>query len=129
MSKQYALETLLPSVIPPGWHRLEPPEVLIKVAPKCASFCRVYDNLRLLISVDDYPDGAGIWLHASASHPTKLPRWRDLVTIQRIWLGNRPTVQLLPPEEHWLNLHPYTLYLFSRLDGDTVPVPLWYRKP
>lgn len=36
-------------------------------------------------------------------------------------LGEGLAVQLLPREEDWTNLHPHTLHLFRRLDGDTLP--------
>lgn len=82
---------------------------------------------------------AGAWLHLSVSRPNRLPTWGDLVVArEELGYGARVFVQLLPPVTHWLNVGGFVLHLFHRIDGDTVPQPLWdqegcdgstYRKP
>jgi hypothetical protein len=82
-------------------------------------------ELRVLLSLDDFDDGIGEWLHASASYAARLPTWEDLKEVHQLFLLDLPAIQILPPKAHWLTAHEFTLHLFTRLDADTVPPGLW----
>jgi hypothetical protein len=58
------------------------------------------------------------WLHVSTAFPTKLPSWFELREVKDLFIGrNREAVQVLPPEKEYVNLHPYCLHLWARVDG------------
>jgi len=84
-----------------------------------------------IVTIDllDKWEAAGHWLHLSVSYPTKTPLWSDLVHARDTLFGSeRLFIQLLPPAGAWLNVHPHTLHLLSRLDAETVPQALWKQK-
>lgn len=103
-----------PIVLPPFWQghtRLE--DGARYVAPAL--------GLRVIISLARQADGLR-WLHLSASHESRLPRWRELKEIKEIFIGpNRYAYQVFPPEDKYVNLHPRTLHMFHCLDGPQLP--------
>lgn len=116
-----ALAEVAPRVLPPSWreesHRIPGLDV--------RSFSSAF-GLRVFLGVEDRGRGTGWWLHVSVSRATKLPTWADLREVKDLFIGrDRCALHLLPPEEHYVNLHPYTLHLWSRLDADTVPPKLY----
>lgn len=84
------------------------------------------DPLRVIVSIDDYRDETGAWLHLSISRQTRIPSWEDIV-IARDELGYAEFlfVQILAPKSFWLNVHNYCMHLQSRLDRDTIPRRVW----
>lgn len=87
------------------------------------------DPLRCLVSVDLYEEGPvqdGHWLHISVSRGYRLPTWPDMCRVRdELGFADRLFVQLIPPASHWLNLHEYTLHLWSRIDAESVPRSIW----
>jgi len=116
---------------PRGFREVPQPAALVAAlvaagasSEDCAAYQRA-DGLRVIVSIEELDDGCGVWLHASLSFTSSLPRWRDVKEVHQAFLGDRPAVQLLAPRSHWVNVHEYTLHLFTRLDGDTVPPQMW----
>lgn len=91
--------------------------------------CRVYEStfgLKVLVTAEDRGPETGVWLHVSLSRRNKLPSWSDVREVKDIFIGReRCAMHMIPPEEFYINLHPHTLHLWSRLDAPTVP-PLLY---
>lgn len=83
------------------------------------------DPLLAIVTIDNYGD-EGKWLHLSVSRAGRIPSWSDLVTARdelgyREWLF----VQIVAPASRWINVHRYTMHLWSRLDRETVPQAVW----
>jgi len=128
---------------PTRWFEVQAPRVITMVPQvlSLGAYVRRENQrspLRALVTVDFY--GAdGDWLHLSISRSSRLPTWADLCAARdELGYADRTLCKLLPPATHWLNVHEYTLHLFCRLDGETVPRVLWdqigcdgqnYRKP
>lgn len=77
--------------------------------------------LRVLCSARVERDGKR-WMHVSCSTPTRLPTWDELRLVKDTFIGrDRLALQLLPRQAEYVNDHPYTLHLWSCLDGDVTP--------
>lgn len=112
-----------PRVIPSKYMEIDPPLVVkSQYPPSMVKMFQSNMGMRVIISLDTFPGETGIWLHASCSYTNQLPRWKDL---KELFMGDRVAVQILPPKSSYLNIHPYCLHLFSRLDGETVPERVW----
>jgi len=91
-------------------------------------FVRVFFNrsraargLFVLFSVASERDSRR-WIHVSASHRDRLPSWDELRDVKRVFIGDScKAIQVLPPEDEYINLHPYVLHLWSCVDADVVP--------
>jgi hypothetical protein len=104
-------EALLPRVLPVGWK-------VVRDMP--LSYGRD-DGLLVLVSGRVEADGKR-WLHVSCSRPNRLPNWRDLRDVKELFVGpSRLAVQVFPPKEQHVNIHPYVHHLWHCLDGDPVP--------
>ena len=56
-------------------------------------------------------------LHVSVSLPGKLPSWEDLKLVKNTFIGpDKMAFQVLPPRSEYVNLHPYCLHLWERVD-------------
>lgn len=113
---------MLPRVLPPDWSDCG-------VIDLGGFPARRYEQggrhpLRVLVSIDDRGE-AGRWLHSSLSYASRLPGWADVRRVHEVIHGDRIVIQVLPPREHWLNVMPFCLHLFERLDANTVPDGLW----
>lgn len=81
------------------------------------------DRLRLTVicSIAREQDGH-LWVHASVSqYGKKLATYEQLALVKRLFIGEARTAYQLfvPPSEH-VNLIPYVLHLWARLDGTSV---------
>ena len=64
----------------------------------------------------------GEWLHVSFSYPDHLPTWEDTGMVKRILIGpDDSAIIVLPPQAEYVNIHPYCLHLWHRLDGASAP--------
>jgi hypothetical protein len=62
------------------------------------------------------------WLHVSMARPDRLPSWPDVHAVKELFLGaKRRALQVLPPEDEYVNVHPNCLHLWSCLDDDGLP--------
>lgn len=79
------------------------------------------DGLSVIFSGATEQDGKR-WLHVSCAYKDHLPSWLDLREVKDVFLG--PDVyayQVLPPRANYVNIHKFTLHLFSCLDGRQLP--------
>lgn len=66
---------------------------------------------------DDWPPDAQMWLHASISRPHEIPTYDDLARMhQAVWPDGWSYQVFAPASEH-VNIHPFALHLWGRLDG------------
>lgn len=87
--------------------------------------------LRVLATLDTY-EGGGLWLHTSTSRrrtvsigeAVRIPSWDQLKLVHQVVHRDRPVVQLLPPQKHWMDISE-CLHLWERLDAPTVPEVVW----
>lgn len=112
------INEVLPKVLPFGWNEFD--VSMLPMPGKARGF--VYrDGLKVLATVEQYPDKSW-WLHVSFSYHNKLPNWTDLRAVKDLFIGKKKlAVQILPCEDDYLNFHPNTLHLYTRVDGDTLP--------
>ncbi|HET9748349.1 MAG TPA: hypothetical protein VFS06_03510 [Casimicrobiaceae bacterium] len=109
-------------ILPPSWR--ETADRLPAGIPARA-FSSAF-GLRVFVTVENRGAKTGVWLHVSLSRAGKLPSWEDVREVKDIFIGrDRCAIHMVPPEKFYVNLHPYTLHLFSRLDADTVPPRLY----
>ncbi len=76
---------------------------------------RVSDGASIIISVGVH-DGEQ-WIHASIAHQDHTPSYEDLTLLHRAVFGDRWAYQVFAPPTSHVNIHPYALHLFGRLDG------------
>jgi len=116
LTRQYA-----PVVLPRGWNQL----MGVSVADPFAGGIAVYlhnTGLKVLFSADPLSDPGKIWLHVSLSQKRRVPTYEEMTTVKKIFIGpTRQAVQIFPPEDEHINIHPYCLHLWSCLDGDGLP--------
>ena len=104
-----ATEELLPRVLPNGWRRIRDENKFL-----------THDGMSIICGLEII-DGIR-WWHVSCARPSRLPSWQDLRNVKDVFVGrNRQAVQILPAENQYVNIHPYCLHLWSRLDVDIVP--------
>ena len=79
------------------------------------------DGRRVMISVLIEADGHP-WLHVSVSHAQRLPTYAELADTKRAFVGpERKAIQVFPAETEHVNVHPFCLHLWCRLDGSSLP--------
>lgn len=83
-------------------------------------------GLLVLLTHDRLGPAIGLWRHVSVSRENRLPTWVDLREVKDIFIGPKHcAIHMIPPDEFYVNYHPFTLHLFTRLDADTVPPGLY----
>jgi hypothetical protein len=115
-----SISDVLPKVLPAGWTPISTDA--LPLPPEITRAFAFRDGLRVIATIEDhYPDGS-VWLHVSFSYGNRLPNWQDLRAVKDLFIGkNRLAVQILPVEEDYVNRHPFTLHLYTRINGDTLP--------
>ncbi len=109
---EYETEQAVPRVLPPGWD----------VDHGCGNvlFNRSI-GISVIISAERHDDGRR-WLHVSLARRSRLPTWDDVRLIKDLFVGRgRKAIQILPPENEYVNVHPHCLHLWSCLDDDGLP--------
>jgi hypothetical protein len=110
---QYLPDKVFPSVIPWGWRKLD--------FAKDACAWRHTDGLCVIGTVSIELDGH-VWAHLSASRPTRLPSWEDMVAVKEIFLGpEQKAVNVIPPRKEYVNLNRCVHHLFACLTGNPLP--------
>jgi hypothetical protein len=108
-------------ILPPTWREIEAGVPGLVARAFSSAF-----GVRVLVSVENRGNATGVWLHVSLSRASKLRSWDDVREVKDTFIGrDRCAIHMVPPEKHYVNVHPYTLHLFSRLDADTVPPRLY----
>jgi hypothetical protein len=101
-------------VLPVGWERLRSP-----LGPEV----EVYGgfNKTVIISQEIQRDNQR-WLHVSVSRQDRIPDYEELQEIKRVFVGpDKLALQVFPPAEEHVNIHPRCLHLWSCLDSRPVP--------
>lgn len=65
------------------------------------------------------------WEHVSVSVPKahRCPTWEEMAFVKdQFWSSDECVVQFHPPEDLYVNTHPYTLHLWRPLEAE-IPVP------
>lgn len=62
------------------------------------------------------------WVHVSVSRKSRIPSYDDLRVVKHLFIGgDKQAVQLFPPDDRHINLHPFCLHLWHCIDGDGLP--------
>lgn len=104
-----------PRVLPPMWAEIQ----------RDRSGAKYMNDVLLLaaiLSCNIEIDGRA-WLHLSVSHRDRVPKWRELVEVKELFLGDRESYQVLPPKKRYVNIHPNVLHLFALLDESASALP------
>lgn len=73
---------------------------------------------RIIVTLGPTPDPAdGDWLHASISTKDRMPTYDELVMMHKaVWPDGYAYQCFVPATQH-VNIHPFALHLFGKLDG------------
>jgi hypothetical protein len=78
-------------------------------------YCRA-ERLAVVVSRD--ATRHGVLLHASMSHPSRMPSWDLMHTLRDVlYPDDVDVMMLLPRREDYVNLHPYCLHLWQAPDA------------
>ena len=76
-------------------------------------------ELHVVSSGPNTPTG---WEHVSVSTTNRCPNWPEMCWVKdRFWERHETVVQYHPPEENYVNHHPYCLHMFRH---PTLPFPM-----
>lgn len=105
--------SLDPVIVPPGWRCM---------VRSYDGRHWIHDNgLSVIVSLAMESDGRK-WLHASVARADRLPTYDDMRTLKDTFIGRRrKAIQVFAPESEHVNINPYCLHLWCRLDGDPLP--------
>ncbi len=71
------------------------------------------DGRTILFSLD------APWIHVSVSRTDRIPDWEDLRLTKLAFIGpSRYAIQIVPPVDEYVNIHPNCLHLWSPLNDD-----------
>lgn len=108
--KNYYLNTPLPD----GW-------TLLKVKDDGFMWFNLNKGLTVISSIAKEQDGK-TWLHVSFSRKSRIPDYKDIVLIKRLFIGdNNQAIQVFPKKKDHVNIHPYCLHLWHCIDGCCLP--------
>lgn len=106
-------QTLEPRVLPYSWRLLT--RTLDGAKYQHESLMTVITSVALEL------DGK-VWLHVSLARRSRLPSWDDVVAVKNLFIGEDETaLQVLPPRDRYINIHPHCLHLWHCLDGAVTP--------
>lgn len=85
-----------------------------------AFFVRALTGIRLkIIACDGADPEARGWEHVSVSCEGRCPDWEEMVFVKELFWNNTETVvQFHPQKEKHINVHPYVLHLWKRVDRE-----------
>lgn len=84
-------------------------------------FLSIVEDKKIIVTYGAVGDSAGPWLHASVSRPNRMPDYQDLVDLHfAVWGPEGWAYQVFAPQGDHVNIHPYALHLWGRLDGTPV---------
>lgn len=83
---------------------------------------RQEDGSSIIITVARHEDG-NEWVHASIAHKDRTPTYDELALLHKaVFQGKGWAYQVFAPDTDHVNIHPFALHLWGRLDG-TNPIP------
>lgn len=75
-------------------------------------------GMRILWTHERHGNGLH-WIHISCSHPDRYPTWEELKAAKEVFIGEDVwAYQVLPPTEHYINLHENCFHLWHCRDRD-----------
>lgn len=87
--------------------------------PNGWALTRLTDGTSVIVTVGDH-DGAA-WVHASIAHQDHMPTYEELVMLyDAVFRGKGWAYQVFAPPARHVNIHPYALHIWGRLDGTNV---------
>lgn len=96
--------------VPAGFRRMSVHDGAIP--PGALAFRSNDGGLIVLVSEEVHKDGR-TYLHVSFSRRSRTPSYEDLDRVRKSFIGEgRESVQVFPPKEEYVNLHPHTLHLW-----------------
>jgi len=83
-------------------------------------------DLTIVISdYDDFGDGDK-WKHVSISHPSREPTYAELLNVRRRMFPRKAeVVQVFPPNDEHVSLHPHCLHLWWNRTRRLTPPIMW----
>ena len=100
---------------PKGWRELMAPN------PEGMSYARP-DGLLVMKSILEHPDPDRTWMHVSVSRRTRMPTYRDMTEVKRLFVGEeREAYEVHPPKSKHVNIHPFCRHLWCALEGPALP--------
>jgi hypothetical protein len=79
------------------------------------------DGRKVLVSVAMCNDQRR-WIHASISHPKRLPTYEDLQELHQRFIGqDRRALQVFAPRKEHINIHKNCLHLWACVEEDGLP--------
>lgn len=73
------------------------------------------DGLRVIVTQEQW--AGALSRHVSVSRVDRYPTWEELHHVKRWVFGDRcEVVQILPPEEEYVNIHPHCFHLHGPVD-------------
>lgn len=112
---EYTAPTL--NELPPGWK-------LIQVSKTDFDYYNPKRDLRVLLSIDTRHETNGDWLHVSYSHQKKIPNYDTTTYVRRHFIGeSRECINVFPPKDRYVNIHPNCLHLWCPLDPRDITWP------
>lgn len=104
---------LFPKVLPPEWS-------CRAMNADGAAYVDI-SGLTVICSAARERDGRR-WLHVSLARRSDLPSWEDFREVKDLFIGpERRAIQVLPPENEYVNENPFCLHLWACLDDDGLP--------
>ncbi len=114
------MKTQLRHTLPAEWHWLPCP----------VPFQRAYahtSGLRVIESPGEVMEDGRVWHHVSFSRADRVPSWEDTTLVKDAFCHDRTAFQILPPRSEWVNIHSFTLHLWTCLDEDGAGIPRFGR--
>lgn len=77
-------------------------------------------DLRVIVDCCEKEDG-NQWIHVSYSRKSWAPTHGDTILVKETFIGpDRYAYAVFPAKDRYVNIHPYCLHLWARLDGTAV---------
>ncbi len=76
-------------------------------------------GLRVLVDCAEKEDG-NMWVHVSYSREKWAPSHDDTMRVRGAFIGDRFAYAVFPTKDRYVNIHPFCLHLWARLDGTAV---------
>lgn len=82
----------------------------------------VSGGLKLIIDCEKKSDNRW-WVHISVSRKHWPPSHQDMIQVKQAFLGDRYAYAVYPPKEHYVNIHPNCLHLWSLAEENSAVLP------
>lgn len=81
------------------------------------TYMNTLSGLRVIFSIERHGNGLR-WVHVSASHKNRYPTWDELKFVKEIFLGDVWAYQVMPPENHYINISENCFHLWHCANKD-----------